>query len=72
MKYSNTDLSTKINEYIETERAHFYTSSEGNIEMVEMHVDDLYSYNNKTNDLSLLGTFGGNLSVRLPPEQKPL
>ena len=67
------DISTKINDYIETKRTHFYTLSEGNIQMVEMHVDDLYSYNDTTNDLlPLLGPYGGSLSVRLPSEQKPI
>lgn len=60
-----SDISTKINEYIETKRTYFYTESEGNIEMVEMHVEDLYSYNITTNDLPLLGIFGGSLSFRL-------
>jgi hypothetical protein len=39
-----------------------------NIEMVELHVDSHPSFHEQMNE----NTFGGNLSVRMPPNTKPL
>lgn len=61
------DIFTKINKIFETERTHFNTASGGNIEMVNMHVYDLYSYNITKNDLPLLELFVVSQSLRLPP-----
>ena len=61
--------STVIDEYVKNEFVHFYTDEEGK-QMVEMHVDDIYSYNNTEENLPPLPSLGGNLSVRKPKESK--
>ena len=67
-KYSN--LSSTIVKYTEDHRIHFY-KDEKDVAMVEMHVDDIYAYNESDCDLPSLPPFGGNLSVRLKPNQRP-
>ena len=65
------DASSLIEDYIENEQTHFYKDEDGK-EMVEIHVDHLYTYDNDCNkDLPSLKPFGGNLSVRLPKGEKP-
>jgi hypothetical protein len=48
---------------------HNYTNQQTNVEMVELHVDSHPSFHEKMNETTL---FGGNLSVRMPPNTKPL
>ena len=48
---------------------HEYTDLETNIEMVELHVDAHPSFQVKMNETT---EFGGSLSVRRPPNTKPL
>ena len=56
--------------YIENERVYFYTADDGT-DMVELHVDNMYQYNDDDlKNLPILGLYGGNTSVRLPPYQK--
>lgn len=44
-----------------------YFYKEENTPMVEVHVDDLYIYdNNQNKGLPVLGLYGGNISLRLP------
>ena len=51
----------------------FYKSEDGT-EMVEMHVDDLYNYDdsNTATNLPSLGLFGENTSATLPIGPKPI
>jgi len=65
------DISTKVDEYVEKQRIHFY-KSEDNVDMVEMHVDDVYSYKENEGNLPLLPSLGGDLSVRIPIGEKPI
>lgn len=65
------NISTKVEEYVDKQYNHFYTKT-NNINMVEMHVDDVYMYKNDKGNLPLLGPYGGNLSVRLLTGKKPL
>ena len=65
------DISTKVDEYVEKQRIHFY-KSEDNVDMVEMHVDDVYSYEANEGNLPLLPSLGGDLSVRIPVGEKPI
>jgi len=62
---SNTDMSLKINPYIDDTCAHFYADIvEGKVtKMLEIHSDQLYTYGPK--DVKI-PTLGGNRSVRLP------
>ena len=56
--------------YIENERVYFYTADDGT-DMVELHVDNMYQYNDDDlKNLPILGLYGGNTSVRLPPTKK--
>ena len=53
---------------------HFYEEVNGKevINMVELHVDDVYAYDdNDLSSLPTLGKFGGNISKRIPPGCKP-
>ena len=65
------DISTKVDEYVEKQRIHFY-KSEDNVDMVEMHVDNVYSYEENEGNLPLLPSLGGDLSVRIPIGEKPI
>ena len=60
-----------MEKHIEDERMYFY-QDENDKEMVEMHVDDVYTYGNKQDNLPPLPSLGGSLSVRLPKEAKPV
>jgi hypothetical protein len=51
-------------------RGYHYTSTD-NVEMVEYHVDDCDLLFDLAEDMGF-GAFGGNLSVRKPPDAKPL
>ena len=54
-------------------RIHFYTECESGTEMVELHIDDLYAYDDSdTSNLPLIGPLGDNVSPRIPPNQKPV
>ena len=62
-----------VEKYIAENQVHFFTNKEGR-EMVEQHVDDVYSYNNeedKRKKLPDIGEYGGALSVRLPVGARP-
>jgi hypothetical protein len=48
---------------------HHCTDPETNIEMVELHVDSHPTFHERMNATT---PFGGNLSVRMPPNTKPL
>jgi hypothetical protein len=54
---------------IEIGNGHHYTDPQTNIEMVEHHVDSHPTFHDQMNATT---TFGGNLSVRMPPNTKPL
>ena len=60
-----------MEKYIEDERMHFYQDENGK-KMVEMHVDDVYTYDDKQDNLPPLPSLGGSLSVRLPEGAKPV
>ena len=60
-----------MEEYIEKERMHFYQDENGK-EMVEIHVDDVYTYDDIQNNLPYFPSLGGSLSVRLPKGAKPI
>ena len=49
---------------------HQYTDSQTSIEMVELHIDLHPSFHKKMNAMKLF--CGGNLSVQMPPNAKPL
>ena len=69
-----SNITTKLAKYIEEGRAHFYEEVNGKevTNMVELHVDDLYAYDeNDLKSLPRLGKFGGNISKRIPPGCKP-
>ena len=72
-KDSEEDMVMKINKYIEEHTTHFYTAKFNGVEteMVELHVDMVYSYSDTDKNLPPLPTLGGNASVRLPEGQKP-
>jgi hypothetical protein len=57
------ELEIKIN------TGHQYLDRETNLEMVELHVDSRPSFHDKMNATT---KFGGNLSIRMPPNNKPL
>ena len=61
---------SKVNRCVEVRCAQFYTiDADGiQVEMVEIHIDNLciYSDEDNTRDLPVLGTLGGTPSVRLP------
>ena len=59
------NISCKIVDYIEKHQNHYYKDADGR-EMVEIHVDNLYTYNNDDKNLPVLPPLSGNLSV-LPP-----
>jgi hypothetical protein len=63
LKALEVELEIKIN------TGHQYLDIETNIEMVELHVDSHPSFHDKMNATT---KFGGNLSVRMPPNNKPL
>ena len=66
------NLSSKIDDYVEKERIHFY-KNEDNLDMVEMHIDDVYKYEDNEGNLLLLGPFGGEgVSVHLPKDSRPV
>jgi hypothetical protein len=54
---------------IKVGNGHRYTDPQTSIEMVELHVDAHPSFHEKMNATTI---FGGNLSVRMPPNTKPL
>ena len=66
------DIAVKTQKYIEEFRTHFYTEGEERREMVEIHVDDYYAYDDKDNNENVpnIGPLGDNLSVRLPHGKK--
>ena len=49
-----------------------YHYTDNDIPMVEVHVDDLYKYDQIEEGLPVLGPYGGNLSVRKPEGKKPV
>ena len=63
------DVVQKMNFYIEKHRTHFYRKEDK--EMVELHVDDYYAYDNSDADNIPIGDYGGSLSVCLPTGSKP-
>mgnify|MGYP001372746814 CR=1 FL=1 len=73
MHFYSEDMVMKINKYIEEHSTHFYTAKFNGVEteMVELHVDVVYSYSNADKNSPPLHTLGGNASVRLPEGQKP-
>ena len=60
-----------IKDYVEKKCIHFYEDEDGK-EMVEMHADDLYTYDDNQNSLPILNSLGGNVSVRKPEATKPV
>ena len=54
---------------ISLSNGHKYTDLQTGIEMVELHVDSHPSFQERMNATTM---FGGNLSVRMPPNTKPL
>lgn len=67
------DYVSDVEKYIVEECIYFYTNTEGT-EIVEQHVDDMYTYNNKENtkqSLPYIGDYGGSLSLRLPEGARP-
>jgi hypothetical protein len=54
---------------IKLHTGHKYLDPETNLEMVELHVDTHPSFHEKMNATT---KFGGNLSVQMPPNNKPL
>ena len=67
------DVERDVQKYISDQRIHEY--KQNGKEMVEIHVDDWFNYNNDDEDtkqgLPFIGEFGGSLSVRLPKGEKP-
>lgn len=70
-KSGDEDTISKVNRYVDKYCTHFYNV--GEVEMVEMHVDYLYSYSDEDSkrNLPVLGPLGGSVSVRLPHGAKP-
>jgi hypothetical protein len=56
-------------EEIELSHGHHHVDAETEVEMVEFHVDDHHGFQGKMN---LTTRFRGNLSVRKPPDRKPI
>lgn len=69
------DMVSQISKYIETKFTHFYTTSiDGKeVQMLEMHTDDLYSYCKLDDEqnLPMIGPHGGLLSIRTLCGKKP-
>ena len=63
-----SNMESKINSYIDENVSHYY-KKDGE-DMVEIHVDELYKYDDIDKNLPPLGLFGGNRSVRLPADVK--
>jgi hypothetical protein len=59
------------NKTLEDVNCGYHYCSADNVEMVEFHVDD-YDFLHDVAEEMGFGTFGGNLSVRKPPDVKPL
>jgi hypothetical protein len=59
----------KVELEIKLGTGHEYLDPETNLEMVELHMDAHPSFHEKMNATT---EFGGNLSVRMPPNNKPL
>ena len=67
----DNDINTQMQAYIKKHRMHYYT--ENSIQMVEVHVDDIYAYDDDGDkNLPKLGPYGGNTSVRIPEGRKPV
>ena len=67
--YDKKDMVAKINQYIDGTCRNFYTIKVDvkDLEMVELHTYQLYTYSSKDNEIFIEGTpFGGNRSVQLP------
>ena len=62
------DIASKIESFVEDNRTHFYKEDE--IDMVEIHADEIYKYDNDDVNLPQIPLFGSNTSVRLPSGQK--
>jgi hypothetical protein len=62
-----TDLEEELE--IKIGNGRHYTDLQTNIEMVELHVDSHPSFHAKMNETT---HFGGQLSVRMPPNTKPV
>ena len=66
-----SDITTKMSRYIEKHRVHFY--DEKDVKMIELHVDDMYTYDiDGEKSLPILGPYGGNTSVRISQSVKPI
>ena len=61
------NLTKKMQSYIEQEQAHFF--AKGQKDMVELHVDAVYAYddNDTSKNLHMLSPLRGNRSVRIDP-----
>ena len=70
-KGSDRPVDSVIEKYIENEHMYFHQDENGK-EMVEMHVDDLYTYGNKQDNLPHLPSLGGSLSTCLSKGTKPV
>ena len=67
----DNDINTQMQAYIKKHRMHYYT--ENSIQMVEVHVDDIYAYDDDGDkNLPKLGPYGGNTSVRIPEGRNQL
>ena len=64
------DINIKMKKYIEKHRIHSYLNN--NTPMVEVHVDDLYAYDEDKNLQILAPLGGGGISVCLPEGTKPI
>jgi hypothetical protein len=56
-------------EGIDMPHGHHYIDLTTKLKMVELHVDDHHSFQDRMNTTT---TYGGNLSIRLPEGRKPL
>ena len=63
------NITEKMTTYIEEQRIYSYQDGEEKEDMVELHVDDYYGYDDV--DKTILPRYGGNVSVRLPVGSKP-
>ena len=64
------DIASKIESFVEDNRTHFYKEDE--IDMVEIHADQIYTYDTDDVNLPQIPLFGGNPRVRLPSGQKAM
>ena len=65
-----SDIRKKIEKYIDKHRIYHYTDND--IPMVEVHVDDVYKYDQIEEGLPVLDAYGGSVSVRKPEGKKPV